>query len=528
MFFISVLSLALQVHSLFTDPRIEHVTSQALVPLIENPDYLTMTIIYDISTAGSIALNQVLLELLPKYENYVKFVALDCDDVPDLCKPEIRSQMPIFQGYVPAGINPYTSKPLVHEKGYQGAISVKDIGNFFTEHVPYLGEYLSPETMDRFQSEEGNKVILFTNKEKVPMIYRGLTSKYRGYLEFGLVFLNQTDLIAQYDIIDFPTLLVIEGEDVVKYEGKIDFDEISSFLNPYKSSDKKPLKAKRVVSKPKQEPQPEAKIPEIPIYTLTQKNFKDFLVEDAGLFLVHFYKDRKLDDWDEVKENYNGVAKLATFHCKSKEDQEVCAGLGVKKYPSVRIFPVNRKRKSFEVSVGNKEDFEEEISRELRYDIMTIQEATVQTFVNSVHEEGKVGIMLINEGAIPLQIRGIASEEGFKDFVKFGYFNRPKEVALSIFSIKNYPALIAFAKTDSTGSMQVIEYPGKFNDYKSLFYFVDEMAIPTFSKKKKKKIAEEDQEDIEIIHNAAGFNSKCLRKSGICLIGLFDGNVIFI
>ena len=528
MFFISILSFLLQVESLFSDPRIEHVTSKQLVSLIENPDYMTMTIIYDISTAGSIALNQILLELLPKYENYVKFVALDCDDVPDLCKPEIRSQMPIFQGYVPAGINPYTNKPLVHEKGYQGAISFKDISNFFTEHVPYLGEYLTPDNIDRFQSEEGNKLILFTNKEKVPMIYRGLSSKYRGYLDFGLVFLNQTELISQFDVIDFPSLLIIEGEDLIKYEGKIDFDEISSFLNPYKSSDKKLLKAKKIINSSKQEAQSEGKIAEIPIQALTTKNFREHLIEDAGLYLVHFFKDRQLEDWDQVKENYNGVAKLATFHCKSREDLEICAGLGVKKYPSVRIFPVNRKRKSFEVSVGNKEDFEEEISRELRYDIMTIQEATVQTFVNSVHEEGKVGILLINEGPIPLQIRGIASEQGFKDFVKFGFFNRPKEVALSIFSIKNYPALIAFAKTESTGSMQVIEYPGKFNDYKSLFYFVDEMAIPTFSKKKKKKISEEDQEDLEIIYNSASFNSKCLKKSGICLIGLFDGNVIFI
>jgi hypothetical protein len=501
------------------------VTSQELVPIIENPDYLTMTIIYDISTAGSIALSQVISELLPKYENYVKFVALDCDDVPDICKPEVRSQMPIFQGYVPAGINPYTNKPLVHEKGYQGAVSSKDIGNFFTEHMPYLGEYLTLDNIDRFQSEEGNKVILFTNKEKVPVIFKGLTSKFRGFLDFGVVFLNQTELIVQYDVVDFPSLIVVEGEDVERYDGKIDFEEISKFLDRFKASQKKMPKAKKVV-KNTPEPQPEAKLPEIPIYALGFKNYKEHLLDDSGLYLVQFYKDRQIDEWEEVKAEYNGVLKLGTYHCKTKEDQEICQSLGVKKYPCVRLFPVNRKRKSFEVSINNKLDFEEEISRELRYDIMTIQEATVQTFVNSVHEEGKVGILLINEGVIPLQIKGIASEESFKDFVKFGYFNRPKEVALSIFSIKNYPALIAFAKTDNSGQMQVIEYSGKFTDYRSLHYFIDEMAIPTFSKKKKKKIAEEDQEELDIIYTSSAFNSKCLRKSGICIIGLFEGDVI--
>ena len=114
---------------------------------------------------------------------------------------------------------------------------------------------------------------------------------------------------------------------------------------------------------------------------------------------------------------------------------------------------------------------------------------------------------------------------GIISFTKFGYFNRPKEVALSIFGIKSYPALIAFARNSAGDSLQVVEYNGQFTDYRSLYYFIDEIAIPTFSQKKKKKVNEEDQEEVEIITSSNEFNTKCLKKAGICLIGLFEGNV---
>lgn len=521
LYFLNTLQLSL---SLFTYPQIQAIPPEELSKVIENPDYLTMTIIYDESTAGSIALDQVIGELLPKYENYVKFIALDCDQVPHICKPELRSQMPVFQGYAPGGINPYTGKPLVNDRPYQGAISAKDIGNFFTENVPFLGEYLTQENNEKFLEEEGNKVLLFTNKEKVPIIFKGLSSKFRARLEFAVVFVNQTELIAQYDVINFPTLVVIEGDDTIQYRGKIDFDEISEFLSKYQAAERWPLRAKKVVKQPKPQ-EPEVKLPTFPVQSLTPSNYKDYLLEDTGLFLVHFYKEKQLDQWEELQSFYNGVLKFATFNCKNKEALEICQNLGAKKFPSVRIFPVNRKRKSFEVSIDNKEDFEEEISRELRYDIMNIQEATIQTFVNSIQEEMKVGFLLINEGNIPLQIKGAAAEENFRDFAKFGSFNRPKEVALSIFSIKKYPAFIAFSKNEAAENLQVIEYNGEFSDYRSLYYFIDEIALPAFSQKKKKRVSEEDQEEVDIVKTSGEFSSKCLKKGGLCIIGLFEGNV---
>ena len=504
-------------------PQIKSITSTEMVVEIENPDYMVMVLIYDENGQGSIALSNVLRELMPKFSNYVKVLALDCISNPTMCKEDIIPKLPIFQGYVPAGLNPYTGKPLIHERPYQGVIAVKEIGDFFNNHIPYLGEFLTPDNNENFVTEENNKVVLFTNKDKVPIIFKGLSSKYRGRLEFGTVFHNQTDLLKYYDQFEFPSLIVMEEGDIIRYPGKIDFNDISAFLDKYASAVKKPQKPKKIVQ-PKPQPQEEQKLPEFPIITLTTENINDYLQEDTGLYLVHFYKEKSSAEWEDIKQDYNGIVKLATFHCKTKEEQESCANAGVKKYPSIRVFPVNRKRKSFELSFNSRSDLEEEISRELRFDVTTLQEATVQTFLSAIREEPRVACLLIAEGPMPLQFKGLASENSFRDFVKFAYFNRPKEQALSIFTIKTYPAIIAFAKGESEENMQVIEYNGKFDDYPSLYYFIDQVAIPMFLKKQP-KISEEEQEEIDIVRDSHGFHTKCLRKSGICVVGLFEGEV---
>lgn len=511
---------------LFTEPStINHIKSQDLGPIIENPDRMIMAIIYDESSAGSILLSKVLSEIGPKFSHYIDFVVINCENEESLCKEELRSNLPVFQGYVPAGLNPYTGKPLVHERPYQGLIAAKEISSFFNEHIPYLGEFIENTSNKDFLEQEGNKVILFTNKDKVPVIYRGLSSKYRGWINFGVVWHHQTQLVKHYGISEFPTLLVVDGDDYLKYEGKIEFESISEFLEKYKAEEKREPKLKKnFSSKPPTGDEP--KMPEFPIVTLTAENYDEYLVQDTGLYLVQFYKDKQSPDWEDIKKDYNGIVKLATFNCKTKAELELCQSAGAKKFPSIRVFPVNRKRKSFELSFDSRSDLEEELSRELRYDITSIQEATIQSFVSAITEESKVGILLIAEGNIPLQFKAIASEASFKDFVKFGNFNRPREQALSVFSIKNYPAIIAFAKSEKGEGMQVIEYTGKFDDYRSLYYFIDQAAIPTFVSNHKVKISEEDQEDIEIVTSASSFLSKCIKKSGLCVIGFFEGEIV--
>lgn len=504
------------------NPHITPVTSDLMRLKTENPDYTVISVIHDNTGQASIALDRVLSELSPRFQNFVKFIALNCDDEPGLCQEDTKASLPIFQAFVPAGINPYNGKPLVNQRPYQGVIGAKEISEFFTSNIPFLGDTLTNDNNKEFFDEKGNKAVLFTNKDKVPLIFRGLASKYRARLEFGVVFDKETQLLEYYNVKEFPTLIVIENDEIIRYSDKIEFKEISNFLENYVSAEKKPLKYKKTNTKPSAETK-DIKLPEFPIIELSSEKFAKHIQDETSVLLVHFIKDKPFPEWEEIKNDYNGIVKLATFSCNTKEEQEICQSSGVKKYPSIRLFPVNKKRKSFELSFKNRADLEEEISRELRFDITSLHEATINTYLSSIQEEQKVACLLITDGPIPLQFKGIASEPTFKDFVKFAYFNRPKEQALSIFGIKSFPAIIAFAKTESE-NLQVIEYSGKFEDYKSLYFFVDKSAIPLFLNKQTKSF-EEEQEEIDAITDGLSLNSKCLRKKGVCVIGFFENQV---
>lgn len=511
--------------ALFTSPStIQHILSKDLSLKLENPDYMILTIIHDEYSTGSMVLSKVLEDLVPKYSNYIVFLAISCEREEFLCNKNIMNSLPVFQGYIPGGFNPYTSKVLIHERPYEGKITLKDISNFFKENIPYLGDFIDSDSNEEFLALEGNKVLLFTNKDKVPLIFRGLSSKYRDRFEFGVIWQNQTLLVKEYGIRKFPALIVVEGDDVVEYEGKIDFDDISGFLEKYKGDERRPQKERRFFSN-KAAMGMEKKFPEFPIVDLDRNNYARYVLDSSGVYLVHFFKDKASPEWEDIKKDYNGIVKLANFNCKAKEEFEVCQEMGVKKYPSIRVFPVNRKKKSFELSFDSRNDIEEEISRELHYDITNIQESTAKTFISVVNEESKIGIILLAEGNPLLHFKALASEKSFKDFVKFGNFKKPRDIALSVFSVKNYPSIIAFAKTENTEDMKFIEYTGKFDDYRSLYYFIDQEAIPIFLSNHNSKLLEENQEPIEIITTSASFSLKCLKKPGLCLIGMLSGEI---
>ena len=505
-----------------TVPQVRRVPASVMREELEDPDYMTMIIIYDDESIGSIALNRVLEEIGAKYYNYVKFLALSCEDRPDLCRPETKNQLPLFRGYVPGGASPYTGQSLVHEHPYAGLISPKDISQYFIEHIPYLGVYITYEINEKFLEEPISKVLLFTNKEKVPLIFRGLSSKFRGFLEFGVIFANQTELVNYYDVTEFPTLIVIEKDDVVIYKGKIDFEEISNFLQKYKAPYKQKAMAKAYV--PQTLHEKEAKASELPVLELKIENLEKVLNENPRLFLVQFFENNAISGWDDIAKSYNGIVNLATIACKREEELELCQNLGVTNFPSMRLFPVNRKRRSFELSYENKMDIEEEIAKELRYEVEDLQESSINTFINEIQEDQKLGIVLLAEGLLPLSFKALAAEASFKSLVRFGYFNSPKKHALKVFNTKNYPVLIAFGQTDQHEGLHYIEYIGSLNDYKMLYYFIDQQAIPAFSYNKS-AIKEGNQQEIDVIKNKNALSVKCLRKAGLCVIGLFEGNV---
>lgn len=87
-----------------------------------------------------------------------------------------------------------------------------------------------------------NKAILFSDKPKTPLIYRGLSNHFYDRMLFGEVDNTETALLNRFKVTKFPTLLIYQTHDndiklddprVIIYEGKINIHDIVAFLEKY-------------------------------------------------------------------------------------------------------------------------------------------------------------------------------------------------------------------------------------------------------------------------------------------------------
>lgn len=115
----------------------------------------------------------------------------------------------------------------------------------------------SKEKLESFKAEDEkdiNKVILFSKKSKVPPIYKVLTNDFRDTIRFGFISSDKEDLVKQFDIDNFPTVLVfktydtdtkliLEQEEVITYKKEgFKLDELKKFIRPLTRDDIKEAK----------------------------------------------------------------------------------------------------------------------------------------------------------------------------------------------------------------------------------------------------------------------------------------------
>ncbi|RKP34767.1 thioredoxin-like protein, partial [Dimargaris cristalligena] len=102
------------------------------------------------------------------------------------------------------------------------------------------------------------KVLLFTQKDEVAPLYRGLAMAYHDRLMLGWVSSKNTDVQKQFGITKFPTLLVLPDgqiDNTVVYDGKISLDNLKAFLKPYASKSGKSKRSDDEASKKEKSPE---------------------------------------------------------------------------------------------------------------------------------------------------------------------------------------------------------------------------------------------------------------------------------
>jgi hypothetical protein len=92
---------------------------------------------------------------------------------------------------------------------YQGAREAAAIKQYATNIIPSTSKRLSVKNAPDFIAGSKPKVVLFTDKNDTPVLYKSLSTEFKAHLAFGEVQKSNKELVKQFGITAFPTLLVL-------------------------------------------------------------------------------------------------------------------------------------------------------------------------------------------------------------------------------------------------------------------------------------------------------------------------------
>lgn len=270
-------------------------------------DFLTGFFFYRSSADHAQIVEYLVNELGLANKNLFKVVAVDCEtlvggDALPICSEEHKDNLPQILFLEPPAtlINPYTKQPMQPiEHRYQGDGTPAAVGSFAKKKMPSFSTKISskPE-LDKFLQSDliENKVILFTNKKETPLLYRALTSEYRDRLEFADVNESVEEVIKEYNIEKFPTLIaLVKNDDGTyereEYESDMKIEKLLRFLKRYALKEKveRPIpEAEAKTEKVKKEDKKKEKVVPKP-NPVTPENFEQ-VYNNEKLAIVHVFK----------------------------------------------------------------------------------------------------------------------------------------------------------------------------------------------------------------------------------------------
>lgn len=165
------------------------------------------------------------------------FGFVNCSENADFCKNEQPDQMPGLKVYPPVPIPPISMELDINKAVKIGASYIK---SYVTE--------VKDENAAEFLASDAivPKVLLFTDKQSLPLIYRALSNAFHAKMNFGIVRNDQKELLSTYNIKAFPKLILIKPNERKPYvfDKEINYTNLKDFLNIYseqyvpKSTDK--------------------------------------------------------------------------------------------------------------------------------------------------------------------------------------------------------------------------------------------------------------------------------------------------
>jgi len=175
------------------------------------------------------------LEFAPDFESFAidmkgafKIGAVDCDENYDTCDKEKISKTPLIRIYPPMPIPSYD---------HEGELSTKAIVAGAARYVASNVLELNSTNINKFVQDNPSvpKVLLFTDKKGVPLMYKALSLAFEKKIFFGIIRNDNTQLFEQYAVKATPQLLVLKSGErkPIVYEGDMKYQNLFDFLNVF-------------------------------------------------------------------------------------------------------------------------------------------------------------------------------------------------------------------------------------------------------------------------------------------------------
>lgn len=222
--------------------------------------------------------------LAKEYKGMMKVCAMDCTENAKFCEKNNVKTTPAVMLYPP---NPMPAFM------WEGKMEKKALSGRMAKLMPDNSVVLAADNVDKFLTTDPTKpkILLFSNKDKVPLMFKALSSEQvlRRTIKFAFVKEAESAIVSRFKVKKFPTLISVTGpkaDQKEEYKGDINYLAVHEWVNLRSESgmgDK--VKGGGGASEETIEEAKPWLVQEVP--ELTSKSHKDICFKGEGLCVIY-------------------------------------------------------------------------------------------------------------------------------------------------------------------------------------------------------------------------------------------------
>ncbi|KAK3813720.1 MAG: hypothetical protein JOS17DRAFT_761398 [Linnemannia elongata] len=276
------------------------------------------------------------------------------------------------------------------------------------------------------------------------------------------------------------------------------------------------------------------------VINITPKNFQAEVMDSNHVVMLEFYAPwcghckNLVPQYKAAAKNLNGIAKMAAIDCDDDKNKPLCSQYGIQGFPTIKIFPANRKGgakypKDYQGERSAKA-IVSELVKMLPNDVQLLSANPTSEKIINIDEfaadtSSPRAVLFTKKLTTSNMYKGLATE--FKDRMVVAEMRAPSDDILAKYNIQNLPTLIVFPK----GSQESTTFSGELK-HEPILEFLSEHAgsakkggsaksspAASSSTPAPKPVAAEFNPNIDQVKTQEEFKKLCLNKDrGNCAI----------